>query len=89
VLSGYSLDTAAGALEARDAGAPGQVRSSGLFRESQAQLAQPLRNAEGKFRVHTIFRKQALRASHADRIKRERCVCGARRSVPAINGLPA
>jgi hypothetical protein len=32
-----------GALEPRDAGAPGRVRSC------QAQLAQPLRNAEGKW----------------------------------------
>jgi hypothetical protein len=34
-----------------------------------------------------IFWKQVLRASHADRIKRERCGCIALRSVPAINDL--
>jgi hypothetical protein len=44
---------------------------------------------ENGFVGHTIFRKQVLRASHADRIRREHCVCSALRSVPAINDLPA
>jgi hypothetical protein len=37
---------------------------------------------------HMIFRKQVLRASHADGIRRERRGCSALRSVPAINDLP-
>jgi len=44
---------------------------------------------ENVFVGHMIFRKQVLRASHADRINRERCGCSALRSVPAINDLPA
>ena len=43
---------------------------------------------ENGFVGHTIFRKQVLRASHADRIRRERRVCSALRSVLAINDLP-
>ena len=44
---------------------------------------------ENGFVGHMIFRKQVLRANHADRIRRERCGCRALRSVPAINNLPA
>jgi hypothetical protein len=43
---------------------------------------------ENVFVGHMIFRKQVLRTSHADRIRRERCGCSALRSVPAINNLP-
>src|ERR1051326_4348764 len=43
---------------------------------------------ESVFVGHMIFRKQVLRASHADRIRRERCGCSALHSVPAINKLP-
>jgi hypothetical protein len=42
---------------------------------------------ENVFVGHMIFRKQVLRTSHADRIRREHCGCSALRSVPAINNL--
>ena len=56
----------------------------------EAQLAKFLRNAEGKSlrRPHDLPEVGA-RASHADRIRRERCGCSALRSVPAFNDLAA
>jgi hypothetical protein len=40
---------------------------------------------EDGFVGHMIFRKQVRRASHADRIRRERGECSALRSVPLTN----
>jgi len=54
--------------------------------EGQAQLAKLLRNAEGKsVRRPDDLPEAGARASHADRIRRERCGGSALRSVPAIN----
>jgi hypothetical protein len=50
-------------------------------------------DAEGgvsiKFAGHMIFRKQVLRANHADRIRRERTDAARCAAFPAINDLPA
>jgi len=81
----------------RSNGAVSQARWSrvmlarlGEFDLPKLQLAKLLRNAEGKSvrRPHDLPEAGA-RASHADRIRRERCGCSALRSVPAINDLAA